>query len=168
VEYPTRFGYGERPLVVLGGGVLRLAFWGAIGFVILPTVVDLLWSVADDVLDGSDAANATAWLGVAFAVVFGGLGACVLARVGDGLVRTYRGLFDLRATTAVTGAVVKHHRTVGRNDETRRWFAVDPGGVEAVQAYLWTGDGALPPRGTTVTVTVTPRLRHLVATAVVP
>src|SRR5262249_15185741 len=42
VDYPARFGYGERPWIVFAGGVLRLAFWGAIGFVALPIVIDVL------------------------------------------------------------------------------------------------------------------------------
>ena len=167
VEYPQRFGYGERPLVVLGGGVLRLLLWGGIGFVVLPVVADLLWSVANDALDGSSASDPGAWLGIAFAVVFGGLGASVLVRITDGLVRTYRGLMDLQATTELTGVVVKHHRTGDRDSGIRHWFAVDPGGVEEVQA-CWVADGTLPRRGSTVTVVVTPRLHHVVSVTPAP
>ncbi|MFA5884179.1 MAG: hypothetical protein WDA60_10045 [Acidimicrobiia bacterium] len=162
VEYPQRFGYGERPVVVLGGGVLRLVLWGGVGFAVLPIVADFLWSVASDALDGSDSSNPGAWLGIAFAVVFGALGACVLARITDGLVRAYRGLMDLQATSEVTGAVVKHHRTGDEDSGVRHWFAVDPGGVEEVRAY-WVAGGALPRRGSTVTVVVTPHLHHLVS-----
>jgi len=166
VEYPQRFGYGERPVVVLAGGVLRLVVWGAIGFVALPIVADFVWSVTRDAMDGSGSANPAAWLGVAFALVFGGLGACVLVRIADGLVRTYRGLFDLRATVTVSGEVVKHHHTGDEDSGVRRWFAVDPGHVEEVRAF-WAQDGDLPPRHSSVTVVFSPRLHHVLSVVAV-
>jgi len=159
VEYPTRFGYGQRPLPVLGGGLARLAFWGTIGFVVLPAVIDLLWQVLSDALDGDDLGGALAGLVVAFAIGFGVVGAYLVARIVDGALRAYRGLLDLHATETVTGQVVKHHDT-----EQHSWFAVDPGAVDEVRAYYWEagrGDGR-PPRGTIVRVTVTPRLHHLI------
>ena len=165
VDYPQRFGYGERPSVVLAGGVMRLALWGAIGFVALPIVADLVWSAATGALDGNGTSDPTRWLGVAFALVFGGLGACVLVRIGDALVRTYRGLFDLRATAEVTGTVVNHHHTGDDDSGIKRWCAVDPGHVEEVQAF-WAQDGVLPPRRTTVTVVHSPHLRHVVSVTV--
>lgn len=158
VEYPTRFGYGERPLTVLGGGVMRLAFWGAIGFVFLPIVVDILWALAQDLLGDTDLGNGGAWLVLVFVVVFGALGGYLVVRIGDGLIRTYFGLMDLRATKEITGSVVKHYRS-----ETHQWFAVDPGGVEAVNGLYWEVSGPLPPRGSTVRVVVTPHLHHLVS-----
>ena len=51
VEYPTHFGYGERPQSVLLNGVLRTLFWGAIAFVVLPIVADAVWSVGSDAFD---------------------------------------------------------------------------------------------------------------------
>jgi hypothetical protein len=164
VEYPTRFGYGERPWIVLGGGLVRLAFWGAIGFVILPIVVDFLWGVLSEALDSDGLGGALAALVVTFAVFFGFVGAYLVVRIADGALRTYRGLADLRATETVTGQVVKHHDT-----EHRSWFAVDPGGVDEVRAYYWDGasGGSRPPRGAIVRATVTPHLHHLVGVEVV-
>jgi len=159
VEYPTRFGYGQRPLLVLGGGLVRLAFWGALGFVVLPVVIDLLWQVLSDALDGGNLGGALAGLVISFAIGFGLVGAYLVARIADGALRTYRGLLDLRATETVTGQVVKHHETEGHS-----WFAVDPGGVDEVRAYFWeasSGKGR-PPRGAVVRVTATPRLHHLI------
>jgi hypothetical protein len=159
VEYPTRFGYGERPWIVLGGGLARLAFWGVIGFVVLPVVVGLLWDVLSEALEGDGLGGAFAGLVISLAIVFGLVGAYLVVRIADGLLRTYRALVDLRATETVTGQVVKHHDT-----EHHAWFAVDPGGVEEVRAYYWDQDrGTRPPRGALVRVTVTPRLRHVVA-----
>ena len=158
VEYPTRFGYGQRPWIVLGGGVVRLGFWGAIGFVVLPVVVDFLWTVLSDAVDAEGLGGPLAALVVSFALGFGFVGAYLLVRIGDGAVRTYRGLADLRATETVTGVVVKHHDT-----EHHAWFAVDPGGVDEVRAYFWeAGRGTRPARGATVRVVLTPHLHHLV------
>ena len=86
------------------------------------------------------------------------MGGYLVVRIGDGLIRTYRGLMDLRTTQEVTGRVVKHYRS-----ETHRWFAVDPGRVEEVKAYYWEVDGPLPSCGSTVRVVLTPHLHHLVS-----
>ena len=40
VEYPTRFGYGQRPRHVLLNGALRTLLWGVLAFVVLPIVAD--------------------------------------------------------------------------------------------------------------------------------
>jgi hypothetical protein len=158
VEYPTRFGYGQRPWIVFGGGVVRLVFWGAIGFVLLPAVVDFLWGALSDALEGDDLGGGLAGLVVGFVIFFGIVGAYLVVRIADGLVRTYRGALDLRATETVTGSVVKHHDT-----EDHSWFAVDPGGVDEVRAYFWEQGGSRPARGATVRVVLTPRLHHLVS-----
>ena len=159
VEYPTRFGYGERPWIVLGGGLVRLAFWGAIGFVVLPVVLGFVWDVLAEALDGDGLGGAFAAFVVTLAVGFGFVGAYLLVRIGDGALRTYRGLADLHATEVVTGQVVKHHDT-----EHHSWFAVDPGGVDEVRAYYCdaASGGTRPPRGATVRVTITPNLHHVV------
>jgi hypothetical protein len=160
VEYPVRFGYGERPWVVLGGGLVRLAFWGAIGFVALPVVIDVLWQALSDALGGDNRSSALAGFVVVFTIVFGLVGAYLVIRIADGAVRTYRGLADLRSTRTVTGEVVKHHDT-----EQHAWFAVDPGGVDEVRAYFWESGsgGTRPARGSTVRVVLTPHLHHLVS-----
>ena len=86
------------------------------------------------------------------------MGVYLLVRLADGLIRTYRGLADLRARVTVVGDVVKHHTT----DEAR-WFAVDPGDVDEVKACHPGDDGKIPARGTTVRMVLTPNLRHVVS-----
>ena len=90
--------------------------------------------------------------------MFGGVGVYLLVRLADGLIRTYRGLLDLRARTTVEGDVVKHHST-----EHARWFAVDPGEVDEVKACHPGDDGKLPARGATVRMVLTPHLHHVVS-----
>jgi Predicted membrane protein (DUF2207) len=161
VEYPTHFGYGERPQSVLLNGALRTLFWGAIAFVVLPIVADAVWTVGSDAFDSL---NDAATLGIValFVAVFGGMGVYLLVRLADGLIRTYRGLLDLRARTTVEGNVVKHHSTEGV-----RWFAVDPGEVDEVKACHPGDDGNLPPRGAAVRMMLTPHLHHVVSVDVV-
>ena len=148
---------------MLGGGLVRLAFWGAIGFVVLPVVVDLLWDVLSEALDGDGLGGAFAGVVVTLAIVFGLVGAYLVVRIAEGAIRTFRGLADLRATETVTGEVVKHHDT-----EQHAWFAVDPGGVDEVRAYYWASGagGTRPPRGANVRVVLTPHLHHLVSVEV--
>ena len=66
-------------------------FWGAIAFVVLPIVADVVWSVGSDALD---TLNDAATLGIValFVVLFGGMAVYLLVRLADGLIRTYRGL----------------------------------------------------------------------------
>ena len=139
VEYPTLFGYGERPQSVLLNGLLKSVFWGVIAFVVLPVVADAVWSVGSDALD---TLNDAATLGIVavFVALFGGMAMYLLVRLADGLIRTYRGLLDLRARITVEGDVVKHHTT-----DAARWFAVDPGDVDEVKACHPGDDGMLPP-----------------------
>ena len=82
----------------------------------------------------------------------------LLVRLADGLIRTYRGLLDLRARTTVEGDVVKHHTT-----DAARWFAVDPGDVDEVKACRPGDDGTLPARGATVRMVLTPHLHHVIS-----
>jgi Predicted membrane protein (DUF2207) len=157
VEYPTHFGYGERPLSVFLNGALRAVLWGVAAFVILPIAVDVVWNVGSDALESlSDAASFG--LVAAFVLVFVGVASYVLVNLADGVIRTYRGLADLRNTVEVVGQVVKRHHTEGVS-----WFAVDPGGVDHTRAYHPGDDGLLPPYGANVRVHVTPHLSHVVS-----
>jgi hypothetical protein len=164
VEYPRRFGYGERPLSVLGNGLLRSLLWGAVAFLALPIVVDIVWKEGSDAFGNTGKAPTFGFV-VALAVftaVFGAIGAFVLVRLADGLIRVFRGAADLRATLVMTGQVVKHHHT-----EESSWFAVDPGDVDEVRALHPGDDGETPRRGATVRVVMTPHLRHVVSVDVI-
>ncbi|HXY92759.1 MAG TPA: hypothetical protein VEP49_09805 [Acidimicrobiia bacterium] len=161
VEYPRHFGYGERPLHVFLNGAARAVFWGVIAFVVLPIVLDALWNVGSDALDSLSNA-ATFGVVAAFGAVFGVMAVYLLVRVADAVIRTYRGLFDLRRTVTVEGQVVKHHHAEGQS-----WFAVDPGNVDSVKACHPGDDGALPARGADVQMVLTPHLHHVVSVKVV-
>jgi Predicted membrane protein (DUF2207) len=161
VEYPTRFGYGQRPRDVLLNGALRTLGFGVLAFIVLPTVLDILWGLLSDGLDSLDDAAALGILAV-FGVLVGGFAVFLLVRLADGVIRTYRGFMDLKARETVEGQVVKRHR-----DEQAQWFAVDPGDVDEVKAVRPGDDGELPPRGATVRMVLTPHLRHVVSVDVV-
>jgi hypothetical protein len=145
---------------VLLGGLLRVLFWGALCFVVVPVAANAAWSAGSDALH-QHAVNGGAVVGlvVAFTVVFGILAAVLLVRFADGAVRTWRGVADLRRTRIVEGPVVK---AIG----VGRWFAVDPGHVDHVRAWH-PGVAPLPPRGATVRATVTPHLCFVSALDVV-
>ena len=163
IEYPMHFGYGERPITAIGKGLLRTVGYGALAFVLLPIVADIVWSSGSDVLD-DDPGGIVFVVGLVFGLVFVVVGAVLVALLADGLVRLVRGALDYRATEALTGEVVKHHTTTDRrNQQTFRWFAVDPGGVDEVIAFRPGDDGGYPPRRSQVRVVVTPRLRHVVS-----
>ena len=161
VEYPTRFGYGERPLSVLVNGALRSLLFGVLAFVGLPVVVDIVWKAGSEALDNTSNATAFAFVAV-FAAVAGAIGISFVVRLADGVICAYRGAADLRTTVTVTGQVVKHHHT-----EALAWFAVDPGDVDDVRALHPGDDREMPPRGATVRVVITPHLRHVVSVDVV-
>ena len=105
-------------------------------------------------------------LALVFGLMFAVMGAVLVVLLAEGLIRVVRGIADLRATEVVTGEVVKHHQTTSRNEKTRSWFAVDPGGVDEVTALVPGDDGVYPARRAKVRVAVTPRLRHVVSVEV--
>ena len=124
VEYPTRFGYGERPLNVLVNGALRSVLFGVLAFVGLPVVVDLVWSAASNALDDrSNDANGRVHGAVRHDR--GGDRRRVRRPARRWLATAFRGLADLRATATVTGQVVKHRHAEsvvvvrGRSGERR-------------------------------------------------
>ena len=166
VEYPTHFGYGDRPVSAIGTGLLRTLGFGALAFVLLPIVADVVWSTGSDALD-DDATGVVVLVGLVFGLVFAVIGAVLVVLLADGLVRLVRGLADFRATEIVEGEVVKHHETTTRDERTLTWFAVDPGGVDEVVALRPGDDGEYPARRSQVRVTVTPRLRHVVSVEVI-
>jgi hypothetical protein len=161
VEYPTRFGYGQRPRDVLLNGALRTLGFGVLAFVVLPTVLGILWDLLSDAFDNLDDAAALGIMAV-FGLFVGGFAVLLIVRLADGLIRTYRGVMDLKARETVEGQVVKRHR-----NEQGEWFAVDPGDVDEVNALRAGDDGELPPRGAMVRMVLTPHLRHVVSVDVV-
>jgi len=156
VEYPKRFGYGQRPRRVLLGGLARVIFWGALAFAVLPVVVDALWRVGSDAVDKSSATDATVTILVGvFFVVFGAIGVYLLVQLADGLVRLWFGARDLGHPGSVEGEVVK----VLQNGD---WFAVDPGHVDHVRAWH-PNEGSMPVRQSMVRVSVSPHLGYVTA-----
>ena len=156
VEYPTRFGYGQRPRSVLLGGLVRTIFWGALAFAALPVVVDALWRVGSDAVNKSSATDTTvAVLVGVFFVVFGVMGVYLLVRLADGLVRLWFGLRDLGAGQSVEGEVVKVL-------QSGSWFAVDPGHVDHLRAWH-PGDQSMPVRNAVVRVSVSRHLGYVTA-----
>lgn len=154
IEYPRHFGYGQRPLAVFLGGLVRTLFWGALVFGALPAVVDALWKVGNDALKESALTDTTttALVGMFF-VVFGIIAVSLLLRFADGLVRLWLSARDLGRPHVVEGEVVKVVNSGA-------WFAVDPGHVDHVKAWH-SGELPLPTRYAVVRVTVTPHLRHV-------
>jgi len=155
IEYPTRFGYGQKPSGVLAGGVGRLALWGVISFVVLPGVGQALWRFIHDQVPnvGSTAELAIA---AAFVVVFGAMGGYLVIRLVDGAVRTGRAAADLGAPVTIEGTVIK----VGSGEQAR-YVAVDDGSGPETRAWKRpTGSPELV-RGARVRVTLTPHLGYV-------
>jgi hypothetical protein len=155
VEYPSRFGYGEAPLGVLAGGVLRLLFWGAVAFVLLPVVLRETWRTATDLLPGSASGGAELALTGAFLLLFGVLGGLLVVRLADGALRTWRGAADLGAPVRLEGRVIK----LGADDR-RGWVAIDEG-TDEVRAWRRPDEAPSLRLGDRVAVTLTRRLRHV-------
>jgi hypothetical protein len=156
VEYPKRFGYGQRPRNVLLGGLARAVFWGALAFAVLPVVVDALWRVGSDAVNESSASDATVAILVGvFFVVFGVVGVYLLVQFADGLVRLWFGARDLGHPESVEGEVVKVL-------PSGSWFAVDPGHVDHVRAWH-PNEASMPVRQSIVRVSVSRHLGYVTA-----
>jgi hypothetical protein len=159
VKYPTRFRFGELPAKVFLYGLGLTAFWGFIGFYLLPVSAQLAWDIGNDVIDDGDLAGSNAELGLVLgiaAVVFL-LGAFILYRLVDGVARLLLGLFDVGRSVSVTGEVANVYQ--GR-------VALADGIAEEVRA--WTPPAGSPPllRGQIARVTMSPRLCHVTAVEV--
>ncbi|MEO8457358.1 MAG: hypothetical protein ABI559_06050, partial [Chloroflexota bacterium] len=159
VDYPEHFGFGEAPFGVAAGGLARTLFWGAIGFVLLPIVATVGWSVAND---GLGDAGSTQLLGLAafFIAAFMAMGLYVLVNLINGVVRLFYGGSDLLGKPLVIeGEVVKTH--AGR-------IAVDDGHAEEVRAWSAPPTGPHPSLGAHIRATMTPHLCHVKTVEVVP
>ena len=105
-----RFSEGEAPGKVLLKGLGMLLLWGGIAFVVLPILVPILFDFGQSAFDISGE-DQRIWLLVApFIAVIGFWAVFLTLRLIDGLVRTYRGLMDLREPVVVEGEVVRVHR----------------------------------------------------------
>lgn len=158
IEYPERFGFGQRPLKVFFEGLVRTLFWGGLAYVALPIVAVLGYRFASDALDSTSTntpgldANGLHLIVAGIAVAMVAAGAYLSARAFGGLVRLVRGALDLGKTVTIEGEVVKVHR--GR-------FAVDDGQSNSVVALIRPLMGSSVNRGDRVRVVVSPHLKHL-------
>ena len=162
IEYPTRFGYGERPRSVLLGGLGRLLLWGVISFAVLPVVVGELWRFVHDNLTSIGSAAELA-IAVGFVVVFGVITVYLVVRLVDAGVRTFRGAADLGAPVIEEGIVV----AVGDSEHPRA-VAVDDGHSTETRAWRRPIDVPAPPRGARVRVTLTRHLGYVSRVEVLP
>jgi hypothetical protein len=165
VEYPTRCSAGDAPRAAIVQGLLRTVGFGALGFVLLPIVVDVVWNTGLDSVWGDINGRLVA-VGLVFALLFGAVGVALVVAMAGGVLRLARGLADLGARDEVVGEVVKHHTTTrkrGNATVTLHWFAVDPGRVDEVTALRPGDDDQYPPRRSWVRVVLTPRLRHVIS-----
>ncbi len=136
---------------MLLGGIARLLFWGVIGFVVVPIVVEVVWRIVGDAR--TDGGIALLALLLAFAVVPTAMGVYVAARIVDGALRTWRGAYDLGHRETTEGAVVKVHDSC---------VAVDDGRARELVA-LPVRALPVPHQGDRVRVTFTPKLHHVQA-----
>ena len=152
VNYPERFGYGDPPLTVFLGGLVRTVFWGAITFVVLPIATSIVWDVVSAILDQPDQQRALAAFvaGVALVVAFAGLYLGI--RTFAGLVRLYRGFADFGQPQVIEGEVVKNH--YGR-------VAIDDRKHDEVSAFAATGLTTSLHRGAKARVTYTKHLHYV-------
>src|SRR4029079_1611913 len=128
IEYPTRWGFGQKPANVFLVGVVLTLFWGAIGFVLLPIAGNIVYDFGTTVIDDQNLGD-RALLGLVLGIVGGiaVLGIYVLFRLLDGVMRLGRGALDLGRWEIVDGQVVNVHLgrvavDAGRDDEIRAWL----------------------------------------------
>ena len=155
VEYPSKFGYGQSPVGVLLGGLVRSAFWGAIAFAVLPAVINLSWNAQDDLLSHENSAAEIGIVGL-FVVIFGGMGIYLLAQLIDGLIRVGRGAMDLGHSAETRGTVIR----IGQDPPYSRYIAIDDGKSTETKAFFPPVDAPALHRGDEIAVTLTPHLRY--------
>jgi len=153
VRYPMRFSFGQAPFRVFLEGAARSAFWGFIGFFILPISVRFLVDLRSDLLSTGigDGGGFYAFIVIiAAAVAFFGI--LVALNLLGGLIRLWRGAADLGKPVVLEGEVVKLH--IGR-------VAVDDGNIEEATGWLPPMGAPAVRRGTKVRVTRSRRLWHV-------
>lgn len=153
ISYPTRWGFGQPPFQVFLYGLGITAFWGVIGFLILPAFARAAWDIGTDLIrdeDLGDRAELILGLSIGGAVVL--IGGQVVYRLIDGLGKLLLGAMDLGRTVTVTGEVANIHE--GR-------VALADGIAERTRAWMPTATGPQVRRGQIVRVTMSPRLCHV-------
>ena len=152
MHYPKRFGYGQPPFTVFLGGLVRVVFWGGIGFVALPIVGQILWGLADAGLSTSNQQTWSLALVAGFIAFFGIAGTYLAVRFLAGIIRLWRGAADLGKAVTVEGEVVKVHEG---------YVALDDGQAEELAAFVQRVGMQSLARGMTARVTMTPHLHYV-------
>ena len=122
IEYPTRFGYGERPSTVLLGGLGRLA---ALGRRLVRGAAGgrrRALGVRERPCSRHSVRGVELAIAAAFIVVFGTMGTYLVVRLVDAGMRTFRGAADLGAPVVEEGVVI----AVGAGEQAG-YIAVDDG-----------------------------------------
>jgi hypothetical protein len=158
VDYPHRFGYGDAPLGVFLGGVVRTLFWGALSVVVVPFAIKLSWRAQHDVFKDRPSILGVGLL-VAFVVIFGVITIQLVGRAADGAIRLARGARDLRSRDEVQGAVVR----IDPAAPYAGYFAIDNGRDLVTRAFKRAPSPSNPELhvGDEVKVSFTPHLRHV-------
>lgn len=162
IDYPKSFGFGQKPLWVFLQGLGITAFFGFIGFYLLPVIGGLVWELGNDVIDENVTTttdNDRAVLGLALGIggVIALVGVILLYHLIRGLGRLILGALDLGRTIIIEGTVVNVYQ--GR-------AAIDDGVDDEVRALPAPPRGPVLRRGQEVRMTVSPRLYNVVKTEV--
>jgi len=151
IEYPHRFGYGEAPLHVFLGGLVRALWWGSLAFIILPVITRIALQGVSNGLPASQRRDELYFFaGILAAVSL--LGLYLAVRFLNGVIRLIAGGRDLGKAVTIEGTVVKVHE--GR-------AAIDDGKAEEIRAWMPLVGGPVLARGMSVRAIVSPHLHHV-------
>lgn len=157
IEYPTRFGFGQSPVSVFFGGLVRVLFWGALAFIALPVVTRIVYDVVTDALTSEQRSNAELYLLLGLTLFVAIAGTYLVVRFLAGVIRLVRGVRDIGQSVTVEGPVVKVYQ--GR-------YAVDDGKSDELVAWFKPADSPALERGMTVRATMSPHLHHVTQVSV--
>lgn len=153
ISYPKRWGFGQPPWQVFLFGLGITAFWGVIGFLILPALARGAWDIGTEIISDQDiGGRAELWLGLGIGAVVVLIGGQVVYRLIDGLGKLILGAMDLGRTVTVTGEVANVYE--GR-------VAVADGIAERTRAWTPPPAAPAPGRGQVVRVTMSPHLCYV-------
>jgi hypothetical protein len=170
IKYPKRFRYGESPQRAATISVLVLAGAALAGVVVARTFLPGLGDSLDRLVNGNSGSDQ--WIVAVVAAILAGPVLFVVALVVRGVVTLQRALADLGHNETFDGYVVRvpwHY--VSDNDGNGRWeptgyTAVDDGHSDEVHALRYYSTDVR--EGQFVRVTITPRMRHVVAIHALP